>query len=90
VLKTGQAAAHGCHKRRAIDGQSNEEAADGVLPKEEARKRVRKGYLRDGEEVTNDHLRDAEEGVGLLVLGRSLVQSEAAVAECRRLNIDFA
>jgi hypothetical protein len=32
--------------------------------------------------------RAAEEGVGLLVIGGSLIQSQAAAAECRCLNVE--
>jgi len=74
------AVAHGCHQRRAVDGQSHEDTAHGVLPTEEKRERGRQGDLCDGTEITDDYLRDAEEGVGLLVFGRSLIQSQVAGA----------
>ena len=75
-----KAAAHGCDQCRTVDGQSDADATDGVLSEKEERERGRQGHLCDGEETADDHLRDAEEGVGLLVLGRSLVQSQVAVA----------
>ena len=63
-----------------VDGQSHGDAADGVLSEEEAGEGCGQGDLRDGQEAADDHLCDAQEGVGLLVLGRPLVQSQAAGA----------
>lgn len=40
--------------------------------------------------ATDDHLRYAQEEIGLLVLGGSLVQSQVAGARYRGLDVDFA
>jgi hypothetical protein len=60
------------------------------LSEEEARERGGQGYLRNGAETADYHIRAAQEGVRLQVLGRPLVQSQTSCAQCRRLSVDFA
>lgn len=85
-----EAAEDGLHPSGAGDGQPDGHALDGVLSEEEAGEGGWQGDLRHRPEAAYRHLRAVEEGTGLLVLGRPLVQPQAAGAQCRGLSLDFA
>ncbi len=72
--QTGQKTiADGGNQSGSFNGQPDKHAVDGLLLSQKKRKRFRQSDLRDGAETVDNNLCDAQEGVGLLVFGRSFV-----------------
>ena len=89
ITKQGRTITDSGNQSSSLDGQPDECTADEFLHSEEERKGIGQSNLCNSQKTADNRFRDVEKGIGLLVFGRSLVQSEAAVAQCS-LRFDFA